>query len=322
MPLVCIANSRGRSALPVFFIVTFIRLLFSMRRGDILMLGDGVLAPMGWALKLLRKVPVIIVVHGLDVTYSPKFYQWIWVRFCLARLDAVVAVSNATREEALSRGVIPSRICVIPNGVEQSFYKPSAVSVSQRSLIAGVSVEGRTVLLTVGRLVKRKGVAWFIDGIISGLGEEYLYVVAGDGVERSAIEATILAKGLQDRVIVLGGITENEKIDLLHMTDYFIQPNINVAGDMEGFGISVIEASACGVMVVAADMQGLKDSVINGVTGDLLPSGDALVWRQYFLDNPRPRLKPSLVAEATKDRFSWSAVSEKYALVVEAIRLG
>jgi glycosyltransferase involved in cell wall biosynthesis len=79
-------------------------------------------------------------------------------------------------------------------------------------------------------------------------------------------------------VHLLGRISDEEREQLLHGSDLFVQPNIEVPGDMEGFGLVTIEAALRGLPVVAADLEGIKDAVVDGETGWLLPTGDAAAW--------------------------------------------
>jgi glycosyltransferase involved in cell wall biosynthesis len=77
---------------------------------------------------------------------------------------------------------------------------------------------------------------------------------------------------------MLGRVDDADREDLLRGVDLFVQPNIPVSGDMEGFGLVTIEAAMRGTPVVAADLEGIKDAVIDGRTGILLPPQDRQGW--------------------------------------------
>lgn len=307
----CITNRHGKKGLPLFFLKALVLLVWRARSGDVLVLGDGVLAPLGWLLRQLRGMRVVMVAHGLDVTYANRFYQAVWVRQAMKSMDYIVAVSTATRAELIARGLAAERVLVIPNAVEPGEYR-FPLPPASLSMLNGIPVSGRTVLLTIGRLVRRKGVAWFVDNVMPQLDERYIYLVAGDGVELERLGMLVREKGLQERVFLLGRVDEAQKRSLLASASYFVQPNIEVPGDVEGFGIAVIEASACGVMVLASDLQGLRDSVITGQTGDRLPAGAASAWADYLLHNPQPRLRADAISAATIAAFSCKAVSARY----------
>ena len=109
----------------------------------------------------------------------------------------------------------------------------------------GYDLRGKKVLLTVGRLVKRKGVAWFVENVAPRLGEGYVYVVVGAGPERDAIANAVRRNHLTGRVVLAGPQPDSIRNLLFHSAHAFIMPNILVVGDIEGFGIAALEAGAC-----------------------------------------------------------------------------
>jgi glycosyltransferase involved in cell wall biosynthesis len=174
----------------------------------------------------------------------------------------------------------------------------------------GRSLAGKRLLLTVGRLVKRKGVLWFVEEVVPRLGDDFVYIVVGVGPELGAIRAGVQRHGLQERVILAGRHPDRLRNCLLNTADAFIMPNITVPGDVEGFGIAAIEAGACGLPVVAAGIQGIRDAVIDGVTGHLVGERDA----EGFLDRIRSLdLDRRLIRERVQAYFSWEQIGLTYA---------
>lgn len=319
LPVVAIVNRHGKKFLPVFFLVALIRLFFAGRKGDVIFLGDGVLAPLGWVLKKLKKMRIAVVIHGLDVTYDSRIYQYLWVGKFIPSLDALVAVSRSTKDEIVKRTGPLVDVRVIPNGIDVDSFGNggNAPELTERySYLSG----NKIVLLTVGRLVKRKGVEWFVREVMPGLPERFIYLVAGKGDERERIQSAIDAAKLTGRVFLLGEIADQDKNYLLRHAHYFVQPNIDVSGDVEGFGITVIEAGINGLMVVAADLQGLKDSVIVGETGCLLPHERAVEWREYLMLHPEPVLTRDAISSSTRRNFSWSVVIDRYLGVIDELK--
>ena len=94
--------------------------LFLWRKKTVVYLQDGLLAPLGLVLKASGK-PVVITVHGLDLTFRNPLYQLV-VPWCLRKLDKIVCVSENTRKECLSKGISPEKMTVIPDGVSDEFY--------------------------------------------------------------------------------------------------------------------------------------------------------------------------------------------------------
>ncbi len=90
------------------------------KKVDVIYLQDGLLAPLGLILKIFRK-PTAITIHGLDITYKNKFYQFLIPR-CVKRLDRIICISAATRQECLERGIPEKKMTVIPDGISDEFY--------------------------------------------------------------------------------------------------------------------------------------------------------------------------------------------------------
>jgi glycosyltransferase involved in cell wall biosynthesis len=171
------------------------------------------------------------------------------------------------------------------------------------------------VLLTNGRLVKRKGAAWFIRSVMPLLPATTLYVLAGAGPEEAAIRSAVKELALEDRVRLLGRVPDRERDVLLHTADLFVQPNIAVTGDVEGFGLAVLEAAICGRPVVAANLEGLKDAIRDGENGVLVESADAQAWLRAItrlLDSEDSRRALGARARAfTAAHYHWNVVSQE-----------
>jgi glycosyltransferase involved in cell wall biosynthesis len=140
------------------------------------------------------------------------------------------------------------------------------------------SGEGVFLLATLGRLVRRKGVEWFVREVLPALPAHVHYVVAGDGPERPAILDAAGRAGVAGRVHLLGHVDPLARAQVLGGSDIFVQPNVPVVGDMEGFGLVVVEAAMTGTPVVAARLEGISDAVADGETGVLVAPGDARAW--------------------------------------------
>ena len=119
-----IANRRGKYFLPLFLPYAAFRALTGFRKYDAILLGDGVLAIIGWLLKLVSVKPVACIVHGLDLTYKNAGYQKFWVNIVLKRLDKLVAVGNETIHQGVMRGIPESKFVFIPNGVSITTLQP------------------------------------------------------------------------------------------------------------------------------------------------------------------------------------------------------
>jgi phosphatidylinositol alpha-1,6-mannosyltransferase len=316
-----LANTRGKKFLPFFFPYAILYSLIQARKYDTLLLGDGVLGLLGFIVKICYpKKQVVSIVHGLDLTYQSSLYQNLWVKIFLPSLDSCIAVSSETRRIAIQQGLEPEKILVIPNGTDLA-YTPEKYTRDDLAKLLNQDISQSVILLTTGRLAKRKGANWFIREILPALPPHILYVLAGDGSEREVIETSIKELSLESRVILLGRVSDEVRNLLLHTVDIFIQPNIPVPGDMEGFGIAVIEAALLGRPVIASDLEGLKDAIIQGENGLLVSPLNTEAWKQTvtsFAESSAKRLTLGQKAHTyTQNTFHWERVSQLYLEALE-----
>lgn len=312
-----IANKRGKKFLPLFLPYATIASLLLAPRHDVVLLGDGVLGIVGWAIKLIyRKKPVVSIVHGLDIRYASQFYQALWVKRFLPSLDRLIAVGNETIRAGVRHGIPESKFVFIPNGVDTEIFSPKNIPRSRLGELLGIDIEGKQVICTGGRLVKRKGVAWFIRHVLPNLPENVLYAVSGDGPDRKNIEAAIVESDMNHRAFLLGRVSDDDRDTLLNTCALFVQPNIPVEGDMEGFGLVVLEAASVGIPIVVSRLEGLRDAVAEGENGRFAEPENAESFRSVILEIlSMPDARAALGAPArayTKEHFQWSSVAKRY----------
>ena len=316
---------RSQVFLPYFLAASFLRAIRILRSGraEHVHLGDGLLAPLGVALRSLTGATVSVTVNGRDIAYDFTPYQLVIPR-ALSRLDKVVCVSEAIARECIARGVPSEKCVVVPNGVYPSEFR---VSVGREELtrILGRDVRDRKLLITVGRLVRKKGVAWFVANVLPRLSDDVLYVIVGEGPERSAIEEAARVTGVAERVFLLGAIARDDRrLKVMYgAADAFVMPNVRVRGDMEGFGIVALEAASAGLPVIASRVEGVQDAVIEGETGRLVESesADAFVAAIGELLDGSSWSKDR-VRGAVERVFSWEGVGTRYLQEMESARAG
>jgi glycosyltransferase involved in cell wall biosynthesis len=247
------------------------------------------------------KSRVSILAHGLDVVYSLHLYQRLLPRK-LKQAHRIVCVSRATADTVLQRGASPEQIVIIPCGI------PPTVKL--------VSAERDPhLIVTVGRLVPRKGQAWFVREILPLVRKtipDAKLVIIGDGPEKSRILATARNWNLESCVQVKTSCTDEERTRIVASATVFVMPNIALPDDMEGFGIVCLEAAACGTQVLASSVEGVPDAVIEEQTGELFTiedtrGGSAILVR--MMQNP---MKPADVERAARNRYDWSLLLPRY----------
>jgi glycosyltransferase involved in cell wall biosynthesis len=322
-----IANTRGRKFLPVFAPYALMKALVILPKYDILLLGDGNIAIIGWFIKLFSKKPVLCVIHGLDINYnSTSLKVWyenlliflhknLWVKIFLPSLDKFIAVGNETVRVGIEKGIPLKKLVFIPNGVDTEKNLINA-TISDLEKIIGRNIQNKKILLTSGRLARRKGVNWFVGNVMPKLAENILYVIAGDGVDKQNITDTIKKNHLENRVIMLGYVTDENRNILWNTCDLFVQPNIKIQGDMEGFGISVIEAASCRMPVLAANLEGLKDAIKDNENGFLIESENAEAWAKKINELLSNEKYCKEFGEKARqfviENYEWKKIAQKY----------
>ena len=259
---------------------------------------------------------------GRDVTVPTPGYQW-FVPKVLGALDLVLPISRATAQECLQRGAAPEKVHVVPCGVDSELFgAPRDRAAARAELLRAVGESAATIpesallLCSVGRHQERKGFQWFVDQVMPRLPADVFYLVSGEGPMTPAIQAAVDRHGLGGRVRLLGKVPEDVLLKMYRGGDLFVMPNIHVPGDIEGFGVVMLEAGLCGLPVLAADLEGISDVVREGENGHLLPSQGAGAFADAVL---RYRGRRDLLdafshaaARHTARTFSWAAVADQY----------
>lgn len=264
------------------------------------------------------------IANGLDATTATWPYPH-FVRKVFDSLDLVLPISNATAAACRERGLTPEKCSVVLLGIRlDRFSAPPLRSEARERMLAkfvAPSVEPKLFLCSVGRLVPRKGVAWFIDEVMPTLPEDVCFLVAGEGAERGRITGAIKRHGLEDRVRLLGAVTDSD-VELLYQgSDLFVMPNVRVPGDMEGFGLVLVEAGLCGLPAVAARLEGIADVVTEGENGHLVEPGDAAGFRDavmtYYSSPADLRDASGRAKRHTAATFGWDRVTQRYLTILE-----
>ena len=213
------------------------------------------------------------------------------MRFVLKRADALLSNSDFTRDTLVNLlGVDPGAVeCVYPT-VDENRFRPGLAGADLRAQI-GLG-EGQRVILSVGRLMRRKG----FDNVVRSLpfllqrGLDIHYVVIGIGEDFEHLRNLARELGLADRVHLLGHVSYEDLPRWYGVCDLFAMPNREIGGDTEGFGLVFLEAAAAGKPVVAGSAGGTGSAVVDGVTGLRIDGEqlDAIAWALFrLLSNPQ-----------------------------------
>ena len=226
---------------------------------------------LAWPMRHLMRRRVLMCVYGEEMTESAGGLFERWKGAFLRQADGVLAVSGFARDVAVARfGVPPGRVRIVLNGVDLATFRPR---MRAEDLAGRFGVTGGPVLLTVARLIERKGVDTVLRALpaVAKAVPGVRYVVAGDGPDRPRLEALAAELGLAGRVIFTGRLSADELPRIYSLGDVFAMPNRRLAsGDNEGFGLVFLEANACGLPVIAGIAGGTGDAVEDGETGLLV----------------------------------------------------
>lgn len=202
------------------------------------------------------------------------------------------AISESTADDLVARGIARDRVVVIPPGVSFDHYTPDA---SQRAAVPTFSY--------LGRLKKYKGVDLVIRAFARLPRRDAILEIAGAGDYRPSLEALARSLDLGERVRFLGFVSEAEKLALLRRSWA-----VALASPKEGWGLTNVEAEACGTPVVASDSPGIRESVRNGETGFLVPHGDVAglaAAMERLASSPVLVEQMGVRARAFAETFTW-----------------
>lgn len=222
-----------------------------------------------------------------------------------------LVISESTADDLVGRGFDRAHIRVSHPGIDHERY----------TMEAGAPRYPEPTLVYVGRLQKYKGLGVVLRAVrlLAEQGLDVRFYVAGRGGQRRALERRTVELELGDRVRFLGYVDEDTKVDLLRRAWANVYPS-----PKEGWGITNIEAAACGTPTVASDSPGLRESVLEGETGFLVPHRDASAWADRIARLCRePSLRDRLGRGGNRyaERFTWDqATRDAEGLLAGAVR--
>jgi phosphatidylinositol alpha-1,6-mannosyltransferase len=231
---------------------------------------------LGIALKKLFGTRLVIYVHGEEITTATGGrLHGNKRRDYLNAADKVIAVSSFTCDALTHEmGLRPEQISLVQNGVDTDRFTPGE---RDQSLVGKHKLEGKKVVLTLGRLVARKGADMGVRAMAKVIRQrpDVHYLIAGEGELRSELEGIIAEEKLTDHVTLVGKVSEDDLVRYFRLCDLFLMPNRTLPdGDTEGFGLVFREANACGKPVIGGRAGGVVEAVVDGESGYLVNGED------------------------------------------------
>ena len=284
-----------------------------------------VLKPAGYPAAWLRArhgLPFGVIAHGTEFLLldakirRSAFKRWTAARM-LARCSVIVANSRWTAD--LARSVMASwgdrapnvDVRVVPLGTTPSRFRPG---IDPRPVRRKYGLDGGPWILTAARLDYHKGIDTVIRALpaIRAVCPTARYVVAGVGIRRGYLERLIAELGLGDAVRLLGFVPDEELPALYNAADVFVLDSRRFDLLVEGFGIAILEASACGLPVIGGRSGGIPEAVRDGETGLVIdpeaPAAVAAAVSQLLADGETRRRMGAAGRAAVERYYNWDRV--------------
>ena len=278
--------------------------------------GSG-LCSMQARIAAVRGAKTCVYVHGLDLVAGHPLYRWGWLPQ-LRRFDTAIANSRSTADSARRIGVAAGRVSVVHPGVT---LPQERSSIGREELGWG---DG-PVLLSVGRLTRRKGLLEFVQEALPQIVRHHpkaKLVVIGDAAQdaatgalsggHGALRTAAESSGIGPSVLFMGPCDDSTLQGAYEAADVHVFPVRAVTGDVEGFGMVAIEAAAHGLPTVAFALGGVPDAVREGHSGHLVTPGDYSAFADRvctLIERARGSMANSCRAWA--DGFAWPIFRER-----------
>lgn len=280
----------------------------------------GVIA---WLLSYPFKLKYVLFAYGYEFekvrssAFVKKWYQTMY-----ERSEKVICCSEEVRKRLLDFGVSEEKAELIYPAVDLNRYQPG---IPQAYFVEQHALAGKRIILTVGRLVERKGHDQVLRALKSLTGKypEILYCISGKGGFESRLKELVSELGLEKHVRFMGRVSDDELRDLYNLCEFFIMPSreIESNGHIEGFGIVFLEANAFGKPVIGGQSGGVAEAVQDGVSGLLAdpnsPEDIALKMETLLSKPDYAKQLGQQGLERLRNRFHWDGyVRRAYTLLM------
>jgi phosphatidylinositol alpha-1,6-mannosyltransferase len=290
----------------------------------------GLLTPLGMAVSILHRVfhtRFIVVSLGEDLRMYQRTERSLSILRALLRdAERVITISQCWIPELSSLRGRQEGIVWIPPTVDLERFHPDP-GANDESLKSRYELHGKKVLLTVSRLAVRKG----IDSVLSCLLEivpaypNLRYVIVGKGEDESRLKALATDLQLQQYVLFMGAVPDEILPSLYRIADIFVMPNREMpsTGEIEGFGIVFLEASASGIPVIGGNSGGAAEAIQDGKIGFLVAPGNEALLQEKILQllssSQTARYMGLMGRRWVKENFSPTMMAQRFLSLLEQL---
>lgn len=278
-------------------------------------------------LKKINKLPYYIFTYGTETNelWQAPLAKQKMARKILAEAEGIITISDYLKAKLVERDVPAKKITKIYPGVDFAFFKPQEQDKARLKIESLINqkddlhLDNANLLLSVGRLVKRKGhdmVIRALPAILQNYPKTY-YLIVGNGPHRSKLQKLASEVGVEKYVRFLTDIKHQDLPSFYNASDIFLMPSRTIKSkrDVEGFGIVYLEASACAKPVIAGQGGGVAEAVVDQETGLLIdPEKPAAVSQAILklLNNNSLSLKLGQNGrERVTRNFDWDKLVKK-----------
>jgi len=282
------------------FVKNLIKFLQKDKHFDLVICGHINLLPIAWLASKYLKVPLALIIHGIDAWEPTNSFL---SNKLASKVDKLICVSSLTIERFRKWSGLPiGKEYILPNCVDLSLFAPGE---KPQYLLDRLNLHNKKILLTLGRLdsfERKKGFDEVLDAM-PGLLEEnknICYVIVGDGPDKERLQNKSKSLKIEQQVIFAGMIPEQEKADFYRLADAFVMPSQG-----EGFGIVLLEAMASGIPSMASKLDGSSEALRQGMLGLLIdPTSKTEVKEGILQTLEKPKQIPAGLDYFSKPSFN------------------
>lgn len=271
---------------------------------------EGVIA---WILSFITRIEYLCFVHGEDVEVAATSREHaLLVKQVCKRAKLIICNSENSAKIVTRLGFATrEKIRVLHPGVDTDKFRPAEPDPEFREKMGWT---GKRVILTVGRLQERKGQDRMIEAMVEVRKsiKDARYAIVGNGEDYERLSKLITLHQLEDIVTIYPNMTDEQMLKCYQQCDLFILPNRAVGSDIEGFGMVLLEAQACGKFVIAGNSGGTNEAILNESSGKVIDCNIVAKIAETINDSLRfSHIDSFTLAEHVKNKFSWQTSAEK-----------
>lgn len=260
--------------------------------------------------------PFLCYAHGEELTYAASSRELAWLMRRVYRGAAMIIANSLNTRRMLIEGwgLPESKLRILNPGVDTEVFSPSRRDPVVR---ARLGWGDRPVALSVARLQERKGHDVMIRALnaIRRVIPDVLYAIVGEGERGAALRELVASEGLGDHVVFHGEIDDAGALECFRQCDLFVLPNRQVGLDIEGFGIVLLEAQACGKPVLAGASGGTAETMRIPESGRVVDCEDPGVLADLVIELLSDRERLRTMGESARrwavERFDWGILVDR-----------